>query len=353
MENIYVWGMGFEFKLCEDRLERDYNILGYIDNSNSDQNRTYKGRRIVNINQFDQDACVIIAVKKYVNLIYELIERNILCFKVTAMLYPDNYQDSLMFQNGKLLVKDKRLQYESINGEVRYIDTQDDVSSIHVELLKRHEIVELVSKLPLVPTCRDFGFSRGTAVDRIYVEKFLEMHKQNIYGKVLEIADSTYTNKFGNHEKGFIPCALHIKGWGENVIQGNLETGEGIEEQAFDAAIITQTLMLTYNLDNVASNIYKLLKPKGCALITVSGISQISRYDEINWGSYWGFHRSTLINLFAKYFKKENIEIAVYGNVKTATALLYGITAEELGEDAYAYDDPQYPVIIGVKLIKE
>lgn len=353
MENVYIWGMGFEFKLCEERLERDYNIIGYIDNSSKIEKREYKGKKIVNISEINKNANVIICVKKYVALIYELIERGINNFKITAMLYPDSFQDKLMAQNGQLLVSENGLQYDNFDGEIRCIKTQDDISVLHQELIKKTEIIDYVNKLPLVPTCREFGFSRGTPVDRIYVENFLEKNKENIYGRVLEIADSTYTKKYGNYEKGFIPCALHIKGWGENVVQGDLESGEGIEEEAFDAAIITQTLMLIYNLDNVAANIYKMLKHNGCALVTVSGISQISRYDEVNWGSYWGLHKGALINLFGKYFKKENIEVEVFGNVKTSTALLYGITAQELGEEAFTYNDPQYPVIIGVKLIKE
>ena len=60
---------------------------------------------------------------------------------------------------------------------------------------------------------------------------------------------------------------MHVDGWGKNVIKGNLESGEGIEENKYDCAIITQTLMFIYDFTSAVNNIYKMLKPGGVALI--------------------------------------------------------------------------------------
>ena len=49
----------------------------------------------------------------------------------------------------------------------------------------------------VTPICRDFGQERGQAVDRHYVEDFLERHRGDIRGHVLEIGDRSYTTRFG------------------------------------------------------------------------------------------------------------------------------------------------------------
>ena len=90
------------------------------------------------------------------------------------------------------------------------------------------------------------------------------------------------------------------------------------------------------------------MKKGGSALITVSGISQIARYDDDNWGMFHSFYMSGLKRIFYPVFGEENVEIVHYGNVKTAMAFLYGATREELSEDDFNISDIDYPVIYGV-----
>ena len=47
-------------------------------------------------------------------------------------------------------------------------------------------------KLPMKPFCREFGFTEGTPIDRYYIECFLDKYRDDIFGDVVEIADSTY-----------------------------------------------------------------------------------------------------------------------------------------------------------------
>lgn len=129
-------------------------------------------------------------------------------------------------------------------------------------------------------------------------------------------------------------------------------TGEGIKEDFFDCAIITQTLMFIFELKSVAWNIYKLLKKNGTALLTVSGISQVSRYDANLWGHFYNFQEDAIRMLFEPVFGKENVQVEVYGNVKTAIALLYGLCCEDLKEEDFKKTDKDYPVIISAVLKK-
>ena len=68
----------------------------------------------------------------------------------------------------------------------------------------------------------------------------------------------------------------------------------------------------------------------------------------MNW-----LKKDSLKKLFEEYFKEQNITIESYGNVKTATAMLYGMCAEEISKEAFKYNDLQYPVILGIRIEKE
>ncbi len=213
------------------------------------------------------------------------------------------------------------------------------------------DYAKTIADLPKEPISRVFGLDRGNAIDRVYIEKFLENYKEHIKGKVLEIAENTYTLQYGE-DRVKESCILHVNGTGKNAIKGNLETGEGIQDNSFDAMIITQTLMFLFDVRSAINHIYCALKQGGTALLTVAGISQVSRYDDDRWGHYIGFYETGIRKLCCEFFGEENVEISVYGNVKTATAMLYGLCSEDLQSGDFEVHDKDYPVIIGIALYK-
>jgi hypothetical protein len=50
----------------------------------------------------------------------------------------------------------------------------------------------------LEPVSREFGFERGKPVDRWYIERFLNEHRADIRGAVLEVAESTNTQRYAD-----------------------------------------------------------------------------------------------------------------------------------------------------------
>ena len=49
----------------------------------------------------------------------------------------------------------------------------------------------------VTPIDPNWGFERGTPIDRVYVERFVGAHAADIRGRVLEIAAPDYTSRFG------------------------------------------------------------------------------------------------------------------------------------------------------------
>jgi hypothetical protein len=47
------------------------------------------------------------------------------------------------------------------------------------------------------PVSAEWGFDRGTPIDRRYIERFLAANRSDICGRVLEIQSADYTRRFG------------------------------------------------------------------------------------------------------------------------------------------------------------
>jgi SAM-dependent methyltransferase len=204
----------------------------------------------------------------------------------------------------------------------------------------------------LTPVSSNFGFDRGQPIDRYYIESFLEKYRNDIHGDVMEIGDPSYTKKFGGDR---VNCShvLHVEpGNPLATLIGDLASGKGIPEAAFDCIILPQTLLVIFDFQAAIVNIFRSLKPGGILLATFPGISRISRYDMDRWGDYWRFTDASAGRLFGNVFGKENVVIETYGNVYVACAFLYGLAAHELKKDEMAYHDPDYQVLISVRALK-
>jgi SAM-dependent methyltransferase len=203
----------------------------------------------------------------------------------------------------------------------------------------------------LTPVSSKFGLDRGTAVDRYYIEQFLERHRADIRGRVLEVGDDSYTRRFGN---GLVARSdvLHAhEGNHRATIVGDLSTQTHFPSDAFDCIIFTQTLSFIFDTRPAIRTLHRMLRPGGVLLVTLPGLTQISRYDMERWGDFWRFTSLSAQRLFAEAFSSE-VTVEAHGNVWIATALLQGLTVEELLPKELNYVDPDYQVLITVRAVK-
>jgi SAM-dependent methyltransferase len=198
----------------------------------------------------------------------------------------------------------------------------------------------------LEPVSRRFGFERGKPVDRWYIERFLNAHRADVRGAVLEVAESTYTQWYGDGEVTRSDV-LHREGNDDSTIVGDLTTGEGLPQHAYDCFICTQTLPFIYDVHAAVRGMANVLKPGGVLLATVPGMSQVSRDDKRDWGDWWRFTSQGTQRLFEEAF--EHVETEAHGNVLSAAAFLYAYAAEELAEAELEHRDPDYELLITVR----
>lgn len=204
----------------------------------------------------------------------------------------------------------------------------------------------------ITPVSRLFGAGRGTPIDRYFIDQFLAARSADIKGRVMEIGENRYTRQFGG-ERVTRSDVLHaVPGNWRATLVGDLSTGEGLPADSFDCLILTQTLLCIYDLRGTVRNIHRILKPGGVALVTIPGISQISRYDMDRWGDYWRFTDRSARRLFEEAFPAANVTVETRGNVLVATAFLHGLAAEELSQSELSSCDPDYQVSIMVRAVK-
>ncbi len=204
----------------------------------------------------------------------------------------------------------------------------------------------------LRPVSQEWGSERGMPIDRYYIERFLTTHAQDIQGHVLEIGTDLYTRTFGG-ARVVKSDVLHVAEHKPAVtIIGDLTQADHIPANLFDCVILTQTLNAIYDVPAALRTVHRILKPGGVLLITVPGISKISRYDMERWGYYWSFTTCSIRRLLEALFPTNTIMVAASGNVLAATAFLHGLAWKELRKKELDHIDPDYELVITARAVK-
>lgn len=203
----------------------------------------------------------------------------------------------------------------------------------------------------LSPIDAGFGGGRGKPIDRHYIEGFLERHADDVHGHVLEVAESTYTERYGG---GRVTArdVLHLDPAHPGVTwAADLADGAGLPSATFDCFVCTQTLQYVYALEAAVATLHRILAPGGVLLLTVPGISQISPYDRQRWGEHWRFTPQSIERLLRTAF--DDVEAAGHGNVLASIGFLHGLACEDLTVAELNHADDRYPMLVTARAVKE
>ena len=203
----------------------------------------------------------------------------------------------------------------------------------------------------VTPIDSNWGFERGTPIDRVYVEQFVSANAADIRGRVLEIAAPDYTTRFGRGVER-VDILMATEGNPQATIVGDLTDAPQIPSDAFDCAIVTQTLQFVYDIRAALATLHRIVAPGGVLLATVPGITKISPPEDEEYGEWWHFTARSAQRLAEEAFGAGNVEARSYGNVLSATGFLYGLAASDLKAEELAAHDRLYEVIVGVRAVK-
>jgi SAM-dependent methyltransferase len=199
------------------------------------------------------------------------------------------------------------------------------------------------------PISRNYGWERGTPVDRFYIDAFLAQHASDVRGRVLEVGDHAYTRRYGGGRVTGSDVLHAGPGNPEATIVADLADAPDIADASFDCVICTQTLLLIYDVKAAVATLRRILTPGGTALVTIPGVSRICRAEADEWGDYWRFTSDSARRLFGDEFGADAVTTEAYGNVLAATAMLHGLAAEEVGAGRLNDHDRDFEVLIGVR----
>jgi FkbM family methyltransferase len=202
------------------------------------------------------------------------------------------------------------------------------------------------------PISRKFGLDRGQPIDRYYIERFLDSHRDDIRGRVLEVGDDGYTRRFCG--AGVLKSdVLHADpGQAKATIVADLAHAPEIPDGSFDCIICTQTLHVLFGIKEAIATLYRILAPGGVLLATIPGISQISRYDMDRWGDYWRLTSLAARRLFEPHFGAAELRIDAHGNVAASVGFLHGLATEEMTTPELDRLDPDYELVLTIRAVK-
>jgi SAM-dependent methyltransferase len=199
------------------------------------------------------------------------------------------------------------------------------------------------------PLSDHYGRDRGTPVDRYYIEQFLAAEQQAIRGRVLEVLNREYTDRFGTAVAASDVLDIDADNPLATVV-ADLAAADAVPTGGYDCFILTQTLQYVYDARAAVAHAHRILSPGGTLLCTVPVVSRIDR--SALESEYWRFTAATCSRLFGEMFGPESVTVSARGNVLTAVAFLVGMAAEELSSGELERDDPFFPILVSVRATK-
>jgi peptidoglycan/xylan/chitin deacetylase (PgdA/CDA1 family)/glycosyltransferase involved in cell wall biosynthesis len=230
---------------------------------------------------------------------------------------------------------------------------RDEIARLHAELeTLRRPAVDLGDLRRTCPLSATWGLDRGKPLDRYYIEAFLDRHREDVRGRVLEVKDAHYTRVYGD-QRVTASDVLDVDERNEQAtIHADLAFAGSIPDCTYDAFILTQTLGLIFDVGAAIRQACRILKPGGVLLCTVPAAGRISHEGDGLDGDFWRFTEASIRRLFAEAFPIDSVEVVGFGNVLACTAFLYGLAAHELAAEELEIADPYLPLVYGVRAVK-
>ena len=201
------------------------------------------------------------------------------------------------------------------------------------------------------PLSQYWGWDRGQPVDRYYIAGFLDRHRADVRGRVLEVRNQEYTKQFGADA---VTCSDVVdidSANGLATVIADLRHADTIPAATYDCIILTQTLHLIDDMTAVLAECVRILRPGGVLLVTVPSVIRMDDEAGLD-GDFWRLTEASARKLFAEAFPIDAFDVVAYGNVMACAAFLYGLSAEELAPADLDPVDPMFPLVIAIRAVK-
>src|SRR5207249_3792775 len=104
---------------------------------------------------------------------------------------------------------------------------------------------------------------------------FLYRHRGDIRGRVLEVREPMYTDRFGGDAVTARDVIDHDPANPRATIVADLRTATAIADATYDCIILTQTLHLVDDIRGVVAECARMLRPGGVLLATAPSVIRV------------------------------------------------------------------------------
>lgn len=253
--------------------------------------------------------------------------------------------ESLLHQAGSRY-RARLARHNDAKGELERLATS--IEELRASLSPHdQDRIDLGDMRRVSPIARNWGYERGTPIDRHYIENFVETHAADIRGAVLEVQESDYTTRYGGQRVSRSDVVDLNTANPHATVVADLRAATNIPSKAYDCVILTQTLHVIDDMSAVVSECARILKPGGVLLATLPCVSRVC-LEYGHGGDHWRVTGDGARQLFGEHFPIATLEVAVRGNTLVNTAFMYGLACHEIAPEEFAVDDPYNPLIVTV-----
>jgi peptidoglycan/xylan/chitin deacetylase (PgdA/CDA1 family)/SAM-dependent methyltransferase len=205
--------------------------------------------------------------------------------------------------------------------------------------------------LGVAPVSPRWGRDRGTPIDRYYIERFLERHRADIRGRVLEVREPLYATRFGGAAVAACDVVDRDAANPMATIVADLRRATTIGDATYDCIILTQTLQLIDEIPAALAECARILRPGGVLLATAPSTIRVDDEAGID-GDFWRLTEASARTLLANIFPIDAFDVGSDGNVKACTAFLHGVSVEEMPAADLNWVDAAFPLVVTMRAVK-
>lgn len=193
----------------------------------------------------------------------------------------------------------------------------------------------------LQPFSDNFGFDRGTPVDRYYLHRFLDRHRTDITGEVLEIQLPGHTRRFG---QGVTTVhTLDIEPSFNPTYCCDLAAAQGVvPSDRYDCFLLPNTLSFLRDLEGCLREALRIVRPGGVILASTAALGPLLSQS----CDYWRMSTEGWREVAQRVWPGCEIAVEGHGNHLAVLAAMLGLAHEELRREELEAQDARYPVLV-------
>lgn len=196
------------------------------------------------------------------------------------------------------------------------------------------------------PISANWGFERGTPIDRHYADAFFSSRRQRVTGTVLEVQRAEYTSRFGAQVER-VDTVDFVDTWSPTFVCDLSLPESPLPEATYDCVMVPFTLHVIAGVENALRHLYRSLKPGGVMLCTMSTFVPLEPPGDHD---YWHLPAPGWLELARRTAPEAELTISTCGNALTAVAAMMGLAAEELTPAELDVVDARFPVLVALEL---